>query len=128
MSKVGLLTKEEGSFFAKIIANEIPVKGIWKTGIKLVLPILINSLDDKVGDKVPGPWQKHIEDLTTSIYVAMQDGKIDETEQSEIVALCTKVMNENIDIPLIGEDEEEMIFLFLLKFVAGMVRKGLSKK
>ena len=128
MSKLGLFTPEEGKFFAGIMADEIPVKNIFiKQGIKLVLPAVINGLDDKVGDKVPEPWQSHIEDLVTVTYLALQDKVISDEESDKICEKCAEILNEEIDIPLMDEDQEAITFLFLIKTLASIIKGALKK-
>lgn len=126
--KVGLLTNEEGKFLAKIIADEIPVNGLWQTGLKLVLPAFINGLDDKVGDKLPMPWQKHVEELTTSLYVAFQDKVLTEEELNGILKQCTEIVNEEVDLPYLNEDDEAAAFLFLMQSIASLIKSALKKK
>lgn len=130
MSKVGLMTNEEGKFFAKVIAEEIPVGSVWQTGLKLVLPSLINSLDDKVGDKLPEPWQTYVEDLVTILYNALQDKVVTEEEINQIIEKCSKVLAAEIKIPgnLIDESTEEEAFMFLLKFIASTIKKAFEDK
>lgn len=127
-SKDGILETIEGKFFAGIIANKIPVNGIYKTGLKLVLPIFINSLDDKVGDKIPEPWQTYIEDMVTAVYVAMQDGVITDEEQEQILEKCSAVINAEVDLPLLNEEDEAVAFMFLLKSIASLVKSTFKKE
>lgn len=126
MSKVGLMEREEGKFFALIIADQIPVKGVGGLAIKMALPLLINGLDDKVGDKVPEPWQSLIEDVITSIYVALQDNVLSDEEVNQILEKCTSVINAEIDLPLLEEADEATAFLFLLKFIATQLKIWIS--
>jgi len=127
-TKQGILHTDEGKFFAKIVAESIPVKGIWQQGLKLVLPSLINGLDDKVGDKIPEPWQSYTEDLITSLYDALQDKVITEEEEYIVVQKCATIMSAEINIPLIKEEDEVEAFLFLLKFIASQVKIAIKNK
>jgi len=129
MSKVGLLTSEEGRFFAGIIADEIPVKNIFlKQGIKLILPAIINGLDDKVGDKISEPWQAHVEGLTTITFNALQDKVMSDEEIDEISLKCSEILNEEINLPLMDEDQEAITFLFLIKTLASILKGAFKKK
>lgn len=127
-NKKGLLTRDEEKFFAKLIAEEIEIGGVWKPLIKWTLPSLIGALDDNVGDKLPEPWQTRTEVLTTMLYNAMQDEVITESELDEILAYTAEVINEGVDIPLLDEEQEGIMFISLLKFLASVIRKWVTSK
>lgn len=127
-NKVGILTTEEGRFLAHLIVDEIPVSGLWKTGLKLVLPAFINGLDNKVGDKIPMPWQLHIEELMTALYEALQDKILTEEEIDQLLTLCAGIISERVNIPLMSDEEETAAFLFLMQSIASLIRSGLKKR
>lgn len=127
-NKLGILTTEEGKFLAKIVADQIPVNGFWKIGLKLVLPPLLNGLDDKLGDKIPEPWQTYTEDLITALYEAFQDNIITDEELDLILQKCSEIINKEIDLPFLNEEDEAAAFLFLLKFIASTIKGALKKK
>lgn len=127
MAKVGIYTDVEGRFFAKVVANQIPVSGISKTAIKLVLPMLMNGVDNKVGDKIPEPWQSHAENLTTKAYEVFQDGVITDEEREGTITLCAEILNQEIDVPLIDEADEALLFITLLQVIAGAVLGAIKK-
>ena len=120
----GLLTEEQEKFFAGVIADEVPVSGLWKLSLKWTLPILVGAIDDNYGEKVPEPWANYARQLFTSTYLALQDGKFSEEEQEQIVTLCADILNKEIDIPLLEEDDEAVVFLQLLKLIASLLKKG----
>jgi len=95
--------------------------------LKLVLPALINGLDDKVGDKIPEPWQTYTEDLITALYEALHDNILTEEEEYIILEKCAEIMSAEINIPLIKDEDEVAAFLFLLKFIAAQVRSAIRK-
>jgi len=128
MSKIGLATREELSFFIKVLAGEITgIPAYLKPLIKWFLPAILDGLDDKVGDKIPEPWQSYIENLITMVYNAMQDNVIDEAEQLQIINYCSTVINEKVDVPLLDEEDEAMAFMFLLQGLAAFMRKAMKK-
>lgn len=126
-SKIGVLTKEEAKFYGQLIADEIPVKGMFKPIVKWALPTFVDTIDNKYGDKIPQPWQSHLETLTTKLYNAMQDKVITEEEEQELVDYCAVVINEKIDIPLLEEEDEVVIFLATWKQIAALVRAAVKK-
>ena len=128
MSKVGILDSKEGKFFAGIIAEEIPVNGIWRQGLKMVLTSLINGLDDKVGDKIPSPWQEYTEELVTILYESLQDKVITEEEKTNILEKCSAIINEQVDVPLMNEQEEGLAFMFLLQSISSLIKGAFKKK
>jgi len=126
--KKGLATREEFNFFVKVAAGEIEgIPAYLKPIIKWFLPAILDGLDDKVGDKIPEPWQTYTENLVTMLYNAMQDNVIDETEQLQIIEYCSEVMNEKIDVPLLDEEDEAMAFMFILQGLASFIRKAMKK-
>jgi len=127
MSKKGILTKEEEKFFGKLIADEIHVEGIWSPIVKWTLPMLISAVDNNVGDNIPEPWQTHAERLTTMIHVSMQDKIITKEEQEDIINYTAIVINAEVDIPLLDEEQEALTFITLLKFLASVIRKWVTK-
>lgn len=128
MSKVGLCTKEEAKFFGSIIAGEIPVGGMWKPMVKWALPAIIDTADDKLGDKIPEPWQSSIETLITKVYEALKDGDLSQEDEAILLEYCATIMNERIDIPLFDEDDEAIIFVSGMRFAASLIRKAINNK
>lgn len=126
--ELGLYTDKEGKFFAKIIANEIPVKGIAKAGMKLLLPILVNGADNKFGEKVPDPWKGYCRELFSKTYLALQDGILTDKEIDEIVSISVRIINENIDLPLLSEEDEAIAFMFMMKSFASLLKKAVKKE
>ena len=127
-SKVGLMTKEEGQFFGKLIAGEIPVKGVYKVALNFALPALLNGLDDKIGDKLPEPWQTYTEDLITSVYTALQDKVLTDEEISTITNKVATVLSAEVHVPLIDEATELEAFQYLLKYIAATVKNLITKQ
>ena len=127
MSKKGWFTKEEGKFFAKILAGMLPVKGIFGKALKWILPIALNTIDDKFGDKVPEPWQTYIENLVTMVYTAANGKAMTAKEKEDIKMYCVRVMNVGIDIPFVDEDAETTIFMKAWQFAASIIYKWVDK-
>ena len=128
MSKKGVLTRIEEKFYGKVIANQIEVKGIWKPIVNMGVPFFIQTIDNTFGDKIPEPWQTHLEKLTTIFYEAMKDGVITTEERNHVAHYCVAVMNAEIDIPGIGEENEMVVFLGFWKFISAVIWKEVNDK
>ena len=121
MAKKGIATKDEIKIFVKFVADAENLKGITRTIVTLVLPGLLDGIDNKVGDKLKEPWQTIAETLFTMLAEALEDNVILEEEATEIADYCARVLNENIDVPLIAEDVKAFIFQELLRLLAGLL-------
>lgn len=126
--KEGLATRQEIKFFVDLISENFDFGFVYNTGIKLILPILIDSIDNKVGDKLPEPWQTYAEDLITSVYEALQDKVLSEEEVEEILSNVAKILAAEINVPLMEEADEVMAFEFLLKFIATQIRVAIKNR
>lgn len=127
-NKIGIFDKPEVKFLVDIISERIPVNGIWKTGIKLVLPALINGLDDRYGDKIPEPWQTYAEELITVTVKALEDKVLTEEELDLIIGKCATILNAEIDVPILEEKEEAEAFLYILKSIASLIKGAMKDK
>lgn len=125
--KKGLMTKDEAKFFGKVLADKIPVSGMWQQVLKWFLPNAIDNLDDKFGDKLPEPWQTHIELLITKLYDAMQDDVLSQEERDDLVLHCSTIIASGIDIPKMDEQDEIESFILLIKWGASLIRTALKK-
>ena len=127
-NKVGLMTPQEAKFFSGLIADASGLKGFNKIAMNFVLPALLDGVDNKVGDKLPEPWQTYAENLITSVYTALQDGNLSEEEVDAITDSVAKVLSAEVHVPLIGEDVELEAFQYLLKYLASVAKGMITKK
>ena len=126
--KEGLATRQEIKFLVDFAMGNVKLNIIYSTGIKLILPAVIDAIDNKVGDKLPEPWQTYTENLITSVYEALQDKVITDEELNQILEDVSQVLAAEIDIPLLEESDEILAFEYLLKFLAAQVRMMLNKR
>jgi len=126
--KEGLATREEIKFFVDFAVEETDLNMLYKTGIKIVVPALVDSLDNKVGDKLPEPWQTYCEDMITSIYEALQDKVLTDEEIDGILSNVATILAAEIDVPLIEEADEVEAFEYLMKYLAVQVRYVINKR
>lgn len=127
-NKIGIFDKPEVKFLVDIATEKIPVNGIWKTAIKLVLPALINGLDDRYGDRIPEPWQTYAEELITVTVQALEDKVLTEEELTLITEKCATILNAEIDVPILEEKEEAEAFLYILKSIASLIKGAVKDK
>jgi hypothetical protein len=126
--KEGLATKEEMKVLWKIASEKLPIPAILKPISNLVIPNLLDGLDNKVGDRIPEPWQTHCENLVTMVVKAVEDKVITEEEVEEIAAYLAIVLDEHIDLPLLGDDAEALIFLETMRMLAVFLYNTMKKK
>lgn len=128
MSKIGIFNRDEVDFLSSIVADQIPVNSFWKLGIKIVLPPLVDKLDDEFSDKIPEPWQTYAEEMVTLTVDVFKDKVVTDEEIDMVVAKCSDILNKEIDLPILEEEEEAAAFLFLLKFIAATIKGAFRKK
>jgi hypothetical protein len=126
--KEGLFTKEEVKILWKVASKEIPVPAIVKPLVNLVVPNLLDGLDNKVGDRIPEPWQTYCEKLITMVTRALEDKVVTQEEVDEVMAFAAKVANEKIDLPLIDDDVEVSIFLETFRMAGVLLYDAFKKK
>ena len=127
MTKLGnkerLATKEEIKTLWKVASGELPIPTLLKPLSNLVIPGWLDGLDNKVGDRIPEPWQTHCENLVTMVVNAVEDKVITEAEVTEIMEYSAKVADEKIDLPMLKDDVEAMVFLETFR-MAGVLLYG----
>lgn len=116
--KAGLATKEEVKVLWQVASGKINIPLVLRPIANIVIPSFIDGLDNKVGDRIPEPWQTHCENLVTLTVAALEDKVITIEEAHEISDYAAVVLNEKIDLPLIGEDTEAVMFMELLRMIA----------
>lgn len=126
--KKGLATKEEFKFLVAFVANKTGLKGIAKMLVTRALPSFLDSWDDKYGDKLPEPWQSHVEVMITKVYHALQDNVITDEEKQDMLNYCAVVLNSKIDLKGIDEAEELAVIQANIKVLAAYLRLALKKK
>lgn len=126
--KEGLATKEEIKILWKVISGELPVPGILKPVVNMVLPGMVDGLDNRVGDRIPEPWQTHCENLVTMVVQALEDKVVTEEEVAEIMKYAAEVADTHIDLPLLNDDVEAMVFIELFRLAGVLLYGAFAKK
>jgi len=127
-NKEGLATKEEIKVLWKIVSGELPIPGILKPIANLVVPGLLDGLDNKVGDRIPEPWQTHCENLVTMTVRAVEDKVITQEEIEEVMEYAAKVVDEKIDVPMLDDDVEAIVFMEIFRLLAALLYSAFKKK
>lgn len=126
--KEGLATKEEINILWKVASGVINIPVVLRPIANIIIPSFIDGLDNKVGDRIPEPWQTHCENLVSLTVAALDDKKITVEEAQQIADYAAIVLNEKIDLPLVGEDVEAVMFMETLRMLAVFLHGLLSKK
>ena len=127
-NKEGLATKDEIKVLWSIASGELPIPTLVKPIVTMLLPGFIDGLDNKYGDKVPEPWQSHLENMVTMVIKALEDKVVSEQEAEEIAAYMAVVIDEKIDIPYIDDETEAIVFLEVTKLIASLIYSAFKKK
>ena len=124
----GILNKDQEKFWSDLLLDKLELTG-WKgTLAKLGTPIIIRMIDDNYAEKIPEPWKSYATQLTTSVYLALQDGEVSEGELEGITDLIATIIDEKVDLPLLPEEDEIVIFKHLVKLLASFALAALNKK
>lgn len=126
--KEGLATKEEIKILWKVASGDIGIPAVLKPIANIVIPNILDGLDNKVGDRIPEPWQTHCEQLVTLTVAAVEDGVITQEEVESIADYASQVLNEQIDLPLLDEDTEALIFMESMRMLAVFLYTLANKK
>ena len=124
----GIMNEQIEKFYAELIVKELPDKKIVKLLAKFIVPIVVRKADDNLLEKLPNPWKEYATQLSTSLYLALQDDNISDEELSGIVDLCVSILNEKIDVPILTEDDEAAVFQSILKTIALIAIKHLRRQ
>ena len=127
-NKVGVATKEEIKALWKIGSEKLPIPGILKPILNSFVPGWIDGLDNKYGDNIPEPWQLHCENLVTLVVKSLEDKVITQGEADESAVYCAKVIDERIDVPLLEDDGEAVVFLEATRFISSLLFLMFKKK
>lgn len=126
--KEGLFTRDEMKTLWSMVSGELPIPAILKPIANMVVPGMLDGLDDKVGDRIPEPWQTHCENLVTMTVKAVEDKQISQEEVDEITAYAAMVVDEKIDIPMLNDDTEALVFLETFRLLGVLLYSALKKK
>ena len=127
-SKNGIATKDELQILWKLVSGELGVPVIFKPLVNLIAPGIIDGIDNKVAERIPEKWQIICENLVTKVVVIVEDGTITEEEAQELGAYTATVVDTQIDVPLLEDDVEAVMFIELFRFLAALLYSYVNKK
>ena len=127
-SKEGIATKEEMKVLWGMVSGKIEIPAILKPIANLVIPGILDGLENKVNEKIPENWQIICEDLVTKVVRIVEDGKITEEETKELGEYAAMVLDTKINIPLLDDTVEAVVFLEVFKLLAVMLYSAANKK
>ena len=117
--KKGIFTKEQEAKLAQIIDQAIKLKGFPEKLDGFVFKLLLSFTDDTYADMIPEPLKNDLSALATALL---------EKDYKTAEILATNLVNNCVDIPMIDEEAEALIFESVIKLVAGAVKKWLNKE
>jgi hypothetical protein len=127
-NKEGLATKDEIKVLWKVVSGELPIPKLLKPLADMVAPGILDGLENKVGDRIPEPWQSYCENLITMVVKAVEDKVVTQEEAEEIALYAAKVSNEQIDLKILGDDIQALMFEELFRLVATVLFSVFTKK
>lgn len=127
-SKEGIATKEEIKVLWGMVSGEIGIPAVFKPIANMIIPGILDGLENRVTEKIPENWQIICEDLVTKTVAVLADGKITEQEAVELGEFAAKVLDTKIDIPLLDDSVEVVVFLETFKLLSVMLYNAVNKK
>lgn len=115
----GVLTSVQEQKLAQVLDDLVKAKGLLELADGYVFKLLITFLDDKFADKLNVEIKEHLANLADALLVGNWDG-------AEEVA--TIIINKLIDIPLLDETSEGLLFKGIVEFIVGAVLKLIGSK
>lgn len=117
--KQGALTPELEAFYAEKLDEAVKLKGLLEIVdgyfFKVAISIVDNTLVDKVRDDVKVQL--------TELALAGQEGDLDRVEE-----VSTNILNTLIDIPVLDEGSEYMLFRGAVLMLVAAIKKWLEKE
>lgn len=114
-----VMTKETKSLLIKM-GDDLIKAPIWAEPFDgLALKWLIDFIDKKGDQFIPDEVDPHINNAVVLAFAGDYKGA---------ATSAATAMNMVIDIPLIGEDAEQIVFVNGIKFIIGIVQSWISKR
>lgn len=119
MGDKGVLTLEQEKKIAELLDNLLKLKGFLEMVDGYVFKAIITFVDDKYVDKLSVDIKTKLAELITAVLA--EDVPLAEQ-------LATELMNQLIDIPVLDEEAEGLIFKGVIELVVGVILNWINGK
>lgn len=119
MSDKGILTSAQESKFAELLDNVVKVGGLLEFIDGYFFKAIIIFLDDKYADKL----SVEIKEMLSKLIDAVINEDVDGAEQ-----IATDIINKLVDIPVLDEEAEGLLFKGVIEMLVGAVLKWVESK
>lgn len=119
MSDKGILTTAQESKFAELLDKVVKVGGLLEFIDGYIFKALITFLDDKYADKLA----VEIKEMLSKLIDAVLNEDVEGAEQ-----IATDIINKLVDIPVLDEEAEGLLFKGVIEMLVGAVLKWVEGK
>ncbi len=115
----GILTSAQESKFAELLDKVVKVGGLLEFIDGYIFKALITFLDDKYADKLA----VEIKEMLSKLIDAVLNEDVEGAEQ-----IATDIINKLVDIPVLDEEAEGLLFNGVIEMLVGAVLKWVEGK
>ncbi len=115
----GILTSAQESKFAELLDKVVKVGGLLEFIDGYIFKALITFLDDKYADKLA----VEIKEMLSKLIDAVLNEDVEGAEQ-----IATDIINKLVDIPVLDEEAEGLLFKGVIEMLVGAVLKWVEGK
>lgn len=115
----GILTSAQESKFAELLDKVVKVGGLLEFIDGYIFKALITFLDDKYADKLA----VEIKEMLSKLIDAVLNEDVEWAEQ-----IATDIINKLVDIPVLDEEAEGLLFKGVIEMLVGAVLKWVEGK
>jgi hypothetical protein len=115
----GILTTEEEKQLSVIVDDAIKTKGVLELVDGYLARIAIGYVDNSLVDKLKA-------ELKAKLAVVAKLAIAEDLEGAE--SALADLLNSLVDVPVLDEDAEGLIFLGLIQLIAGAIKSAIEKK
>ena len=124
----GILNTAQEKFWSDLLLEKLSLSG-WKGLVaKLGVPVVIRMVDDQYAERIPEPWKSYATQLSTSLYLSVQDGVVTDEELVGMTDLIATIIDTKVDIPMVSDEDEILIFQQTVKLLASFALSLLHLK
>lgn len=115
----GIFTADQEKKIAELLDEAIKLKGILELIDGYVFKAIITFGDDALLDKLPENFKLKLSAIADAVLA-------EDVDNAEI--LVAEILNELVNIPVLDEDSEGLLFKAAVQFIVGAVIKWIEKK